>query len=169
MLIQEMMDIVKKYFKSGSAGIYNSEPSDTPMGEEIGLYEYSGDDRSFKYCVCSSLNMDRGSYCKSTDHFKHEGDAVYSLFMHLTHSKDFHADFELMYYDKWGSYEDMYGVTIKVDDEWRVYLADSHMFVLARQDFTSAREAMEYFKETVKDDPYIQKLIKDYVSDYEAV
>ena len=166
MLIKEFMPIVKEYYSGGAHCVYDHAVSPEPSCHaETGLYKVYGDDYTPSFVVDVSYDMDRGCYNHYTTHHRHEGTTVYSLAGDSSFKKHCSLDYEILYVNDDWVHSAHYGLITKLDGQWRLYLGDSHMFVLDNVDFETMKEAKEYFETCIKNDPFVQGIIEDFAKD----
>ena len=166
MLIKELMPILRAFYHSYDQCIYDHPVDPHPTEHQlVGLYETRGDDHYIRYITEESVDYGRGSFGHDKFTYRHEGHVVYRNFNSVTFRHDFSLDYELLYYGDPLRCKYI-GLIIKLEGKWRLYLADSHMFVLDN-DFKTAKEAKEYAEDCIKEDPFLQELIEDYVKDME--
>ncbi len=166
MLIKKFMPIVKQFYSGGAHCIYDHAVSPEPAGHaQTGLYKVYEDDNSPRFLVDQSWDMDRNNYAHYTDHYRHEGSTVYRILGDSSFKKRCSLYYEVLYVDDDWIHSRYYGVIAKLDGQWRLYIGDSHMFVLDNVDFETAEEAKEYYDTCIKNDPFIQGIIEDFDKD----
>ncbi|MBR5896173.1 MAG: hypothetical protein IKZ39_00980, partial [Lachnospiraceae bacterium] len=98
MKLREFEEITKLYYVSNHFdGIYFSKLKDPHTYSGMNIYLGEDYDNKTCYCVTHSYPGDRGSYTTWTDHYRHEGSAVYGVFLTSHYKKQCSADYELLY------------------------------------------------------------------------
>ena len=166
MLIRDFMPIVRNYYIAGPYCIYDRPVSPTPsLHSETGLYKAWDNDNRMGFVIDESADMDRGSYSHYVNHYRHEGATVYYTMDDRIFRERCSLDYEILYVNDDRLSSKRYGLIINYEGQWRLYLADSHMFVMDNVDFKTAAEAKEYFDTCIKNDPFIQEIIDNYSMD----
>ena len=164
MLIKELMPILRAFYHSYDQCIYDRPVALNPTEHQlVGLYETRGDDHYVRFVTEESVDYGRGSFGHDKSVYRHEGHVVYRNFNSVTFRNDFSLDYELLCYGDPLRCKYI-GLIIKLEGKWRLYIADSHMFVLDN-DFETAKEAKEYFVKQHEKDLDFWKMVEEFLYD----
>ncbi|MBE5857464.1 MAG: hypothetical protein E7296_07895 [Lachnospiraceae bacterium] len=170
MLVYELWEEYKKY--TNYTPFLSDEPS-LSLGGYAGELTFGW--RGGKTAIYKRQYGDRSSDYFDMIKYTHEGSAVYEALdearRHLRdpEGKKWFEDFSILTKPNDCGYGVKYGAVIKIDGQFRVYLADAHTFTLGKNDFLSADSAAAYFEKVAENDPMIQEIISKFIADYHGV